>query len=583
MRRRAGAIKKNQSVRRAKKWVLALVAVLIVVGGYWAWFGQKTESEYARYLPDTTVATVNVLHLSQMSAAFPETVLGQIFAQDNMHALIKDLGGTREDQQEYDRMAETATAVFTNPSFKAIFGHDLTLAVLPVFQEEQSATIISKARQSLVLLARTSVAGALDLLSRLVRPDGVSREVVDGLELVRVELEPGQVFYGYTEGKMLFLAYSPAAIKACLLAADKEGHPLAEKTPFIQALENWQQITREQSFLRVFFQPEYLAPLFTGIPAVSDVPTLLQGVDVFSLVAYQNKKSYETRAQATYTYQALHPLLRSAVDSASHPNNSLRLLEGGSLAYGWSSSLRPEMVAHFLASHNLDPREVDAAVSKQLGFGLSALPQALGPQVGFVLDDMVRAALFPAPKMSFFAGLRDRPQAVTLLQGLRQAMEKNDLIHEEQEQINGVDVYSWPLLADKDAHPALALTDSMLMLATSKAGITTRLQALQKPVGLQPAVATQLGESLSARLSNANSGVLLLYPQRMAPKIRQTLYWLGGIVASTRNISLTRVNQSVLKLMESAEVVLLTANLEHAHAKWTLSLEKSPQTVAPKP
>ncbi|MBM9614745.1 hypothetical protein JWJ90_10655 [Desulfobulbus rhabdoformis] len=566
-----------------RKWLmLVLVAVFVVAGVYLSWFAQVVDNEYARYLPDTTVATVNLLHLARMSAAFPDTPLGHFFSKENMHAVIKDLGGSRQDQQEYDRMANTAAAVFSTPSIRAVFGHDLTLALVPPSDQGSPSAFVPVFRQSLVVLARTTVAGALDLFSRIVKTEGLSREEVDGLELVRVEFEPGQVLYGYTEGKMLFLAYNPDTIKRCLLAADKEGRPLAQSSPFIRVLGLWHRVAQEQSFLRVFVNPVHLRAFMQNIPALVPSAPLLAGVRDFSLLSYADKHSLETGAQATYEYQKLHPLLQSAVDSASSPNQSLRLLENSTLAYGWSSSLRPELIEHILHTNNLDPEQVDARLRAQFGFDLATLHRALGPQYGFILDDMVRAALFPAPKMSFFASLRDKAAAVNMVKGLRQAMKTNELIHEQQEQIHGVSVFSWPLLADKDAQPALALIDSLLLLSTSKAGMVSRLQAARQPPGLNSDVATQLGEELSMRLSSANSSALLVYPQKMAPKIRPTLHWLGGILSSTRNISLTRINQALFKLMESSPLVLATVNLDQHQATWTLSLQQAAQAAPEK-
>jgi len=579
---KARATMQKRIIIRRKWLMLVLVAFFVVAGVYLSWFAQEVDNEYARYLPDTTVATVNLLHLDRMSAAFPDTTLGHFFAKENMHAVIKDLGGSRLDQKEYDRMADTAAAVFSNPSFRAVFGHDLTLALVPPSDQDSPTALVPVFRQSLVVLARTTVAGALDLFSRIVKTEGLSREEVDGLELVRVEFEPGQVLYGYTEGQMLFLAYNPAAIKRCLLAADKEGRPLAQSPPFIRVLGRWHNVAQEQSFLRVFVNPVHLRAFMQNIPALVASAPLFAGARDFSLLSYAGKHSLETGAQATYEYQNLHPLLRSAVDSASSPNQSLGLLEDSTLAYGWSSSFRPELIEHILHTNNLDPDRVDARLRAQVGFDLATLQQALGPQFGFILDDMVRAALFPAPKMSFFASLRDKAAAVNMVEGLRQAMKKDELIHEQQERVHGVSVFSWPLLADKDAQPALSLTESLLFLSTSKAGMVSRLQAAQQPPELNPDVATQLGEELSLRLSSANSSALVVYPQRMAPRIRPTLHWLGGILSTTRNISLTRINQALLQLMESSPLVLGTVNLDQHQATWTLSLQQAAQAAPEK-
>ena len=106
---------------------------------------------------------------------------------------------------------EVITDVMTNPAFKAVFGDDATVALLPVEQRDMQASPAAALRASLVVLSRTTVAGALDLFSRMVKNANISREVVDELELTRVVVEPGQILYGYTEGKMVFWAYSPAA------------------------------------------------------------------------------------------------------------------------------------------------------------------------------------------------------------------------------------------------------------------------------------------------------------------------------------------------------------------------------------
>jgi len=566
----------TRSIPVKKIVVVALAAVFLGAGAYFM-FAPSKDNEYAQYLPQEAVATLNLLHLGQLSESFAATPLGRFLAKETMHGVITDMGGSSADLAGYDQTFDGIADVMTNPAFKAVFGEDATVALLPVEQGSLQASPATALRANLVVLARTTVAGALDLFSRLVKNANISREVVDGLELTRVVLDPEQILYGYAEGKMVFLAYSPAAIKRCLLAGERDGHRLAGAKGFVEAGNYWKATDREQTFARLFINPKALSGLLAEVPdrKVKQSAAMLQGMDVIYSVTYAGENGLESRTHANYRYEQLSPLAKSAIDAATHPNPTLFLLRDNSLAYSWVSSLRPELINQVLAESGLELAQVDSELRELLGVGLEELEKGFGPQYGIVLDDIVRAALFPAPKMTFFVGLRDRAVAGSVVEAIRARIAKSGMIREEQEQVDGYTVYCWPLLSDKDAQPALAMNETMLFLATSKQALLEVLQAKTKANSLSPAVTALLGTSLSERISSANTGSLVIYPKRMSAKTEDSLGWLSGILATTKNISLARFNEEVMRLLRSTEVVSATSTMSRDQADWSLSLHKA--------
>lgn len=566
-----------------KSAVLLLGLVILGTALFFALRRGGESNEYARYLPQETVMSLNLTHLGAVTDTFTSTALGRLLAKNTVHAIINEAGGGTKEIADYDRAFDGVAGVMTNPAFRAVFGEDAAVALLAPEGGDLRTNPLETLRSSLVVVARTTVAGAVDLFGRMLgKKANITREVIDDLELTKLVLDADQVLYGYTEGKMVFLAYSPAAIKRCLLAADKGGKRLEDAAPFTQALALWQTATPEQTYARLYINPARLEALLreSEKPEIKQAGEMLQGMDGFASLSTITEQGVENRARSTYRYEQLHPMVKSAVDATTHPNPTLFLLKEKTLAYNWASSLRPELITRALAGNDLPRQQIDASLRKELGVSLEELARAFGPQYGGVLEDIVRAALFPLPKLTLFVGLHDRAIAEKVINGLRTKIAANGMIREEQEQVAGHTLFCWSLLPDKDAQPTLALTDNMLFLATSKQAVREILESQARPDALAPAVAAQLGP-LGEAISRANTGSLVLYPQRMAKQTGETINWLAGILAKTKNISISRLNEELVQLMQSTEVLTATSTMSREQADWSMSLRKAAPPSSP--
>jgi hypothetical protein len=564
---------------------VALILCLLAVGaaGYYLMLRlTAVPGQYARYLPRDVVGAVSLTQLNSLTDSFRSTALGRFVAKDTVHAIMDELRVQPAAIAEYDRFYNTIAQVMTNPAFRAVFGNDATVALLPPDLQALEKNPIESLRHSLVVVAATSASGALDLFGRLVTSKSISRETIDGLELTRIVLEQDQVMYGYADKQSVLLAYSPAAIKTCVTI--RQGEDSLEKTAaFQEAVAFWKPYPEASIYSRAFVNAAALAGLLnaSGNPEVAQSGALLQGVDSMVSLTYKTDRGLESRARATYRYDQLHQLVKSAVDSASTPNQSLHLLKEHSLAYNWASSLRPEMLLQALSTQGKNYQEADAVVRENLDISLEQLGKAVGPQYGGVLDDIVKTGLFPAPKMVLFLGIRDRQIAETALTSLRRKIAAYGLASEEQELVDGQTLYSWSVLPGEATQPAVVLTDNMFYLASSKAPLKNILTGTTAAEALSTPVADKLGPELSERVTRANYGSLVVYPQRMSQATGKTIDWLSRILATTKNISISRLNTEVVQLMQSTEVLVLTSSLGKAQGDWTMTLRMAAEQQSP--
>jgi len=558
--------------------ILCLVA--IAAGAYFLLREKTTANQYARFLPPDVIGAINLTHSSTLTDGFAASALGKFLAKDTIHAIVQEMGGQPQDTVEYDRLYDAVAEVTGDPAFRAVFGNDATLALLPPDRKALAQDPAEALRHSLVVVARTSAAGALDMLSRLLKNAQVSRETVDGLDLVKIVVDQNQVLYGFAEGKTVLLAYAPAAIKTCV--ATGKGETSLEKAPlFKEATAFWQPYPAEKTYSRLYVNLPLAAELLqtATVPEVKEMGAMLQGVDSLFSVSYGTDRGLESRGCSSYRYDQLHALVKSAVDAAG-PNQSLHLLKEKTLAYNWASSLRPEIIVKAMAANEKEYGEMDREVRQNLGVSLEELGRAFGPQYGGVLEDIVRTPLFPWPKLTLFFGVREHKIAETVLAGLRRIIAGSGMASEEQEPAAGQTIYSWPVLPGESAQPAAVLTETMLYLATSKQALKEILESKAAPAVLAVPVAAQLGDELGGRMGSANFSSFIVYPQRMARQTGETIDWLAAILATTKNISLTRLNRELVQLLQSAELVAATSHLTKERAEWTMTVRRAPAPAA---
>jgi len=377
---------------------MGIILILIVVVGAGLFFvlkGRSAVGQYARYLPSSVIGAVNLTHLAAVSDNIAASSLGRLLSKDTMHIILRELGGDDETTAEYDELYDSVVGVATDPAFRTVFGDDVTLALLSPDKIDPARDPMETFRQSFLVVARTAAAGAIDMLSKVIRHVKISRETIDGITFVKISVDGGQEVYGYTEGKLLFLAYNPAVIRICV-AGDKSVERLEQAPLYQQAAAYWQPYPAGDVYSRVYLNVGQLARLMQTSPDrdLREKGELLAGVTSLFSVTYLTGQGMESKGYSSYRYDQLHPLIKSAVDTAG-VNRTLPLFKENTLIYNWASSLQPELLLGSLDSDEQVYQEMDRDVRQHLGVSLDELGRAFGPQYGGLLDEITRTPLFP--------------------------------------------------------------------------------------------------------------------------------------------------------------------------------------------
>ena len=557
------------------KKIVGIILCLAAVCGAGVYFYTQQNAgpagQYARYLPQDVLATANLTHINTLTDRFPATAAGHLADKETIHAVLQEMRAGEQAIARYDAMYDNIAKVMTNPAFRAVFGEDATVALLPPDRQVFAKDPLEAFRQSMVVLAETEVSGALDMFTGLISGKTVAKETVDGLELTRITLEPDQVIYGYADKKIVLLAYTPAVIKTCL-ATRKTETSLEQAPGFTQARAFWQPYPAEKTYSRVYMNNAAIAPLLLASENadIKQGGAYLQGIDYGYSVTFATAQGVENRARSTYHYDQLHPMIKNAVDSVSKSNQSLHLLKANSLAYNWSSSLQPEMILKTLAADSGDLESADATIRESFGVSLKDLAAAVGPQYGGVLDEIVNAGLFPIPKMVLFLGIRDRKIVDKALDRLRKKIAEYGIAGEEEERVGNSTIYSWPVLPGDAAQPAVVVTDSMLYLANNKQMLKEALTANTAADTLAEPVKAQLGPQLSERFQRANVGSFVMYPERMSAQVGDLMDWVTGILSTSKNLSLSRLSREIVQLMKSTEFITVTTDISKEKGDWSM-------------
>jgi hypothetical protein len=179
------------------------------------------------------------------------------------------------------------------------------------------------------------------------------------------------------------------------------------------------------------------------------------------------------------------------------------------------------------------------------------------------VSEVVNVGLFPLPKLVLFAQIQQPKMARKLIDRLRQKMAERGL-SEKVTESNGHPIYSWSLLPTEAAHPALALTDTMLYFANGEAALKALLAEEGK--GLSSPVRDLLGTELSAQFSTANSSAFAVRPAQLAAEAQKVANWAVMAFSASGSQSAKQLREALVKLMQSLDFTAGWAKAEDDHA-----------------
>ena len=563
--------------------ILAVVAVVATAGFYLLNVSKKEDAgSYAAFLPQDTLATVSLTHLQKISDTFADSPLGHLLAKETMGGILQELEVEGQVVATYNKTYDDMVALMNNPAFLSVFGDDTALAILSPDLARLKGDPQSEIERSVVVFATTAVSGALESFAKLIMSDTVTTEVVDNVNLTKIEVDDGEIIYGAAVKGTVLLSYAPQTIVACLEAEGSE-LTLEKSAPFLAAKQYWQSIEAETVYSRMFVNSDALMGLLAGAEEseVSYMASYLEGITYFSSLTYQQGEELRSDSRAGFEPGNLHPALQAALDEQAEQNTSLNLLNEKTLIYDWSSSLSAEVMRHSLAAGDeQEIAELDTVIQQELGMSFAQLLQAVGPQYGFVVNQIVNSGFFPVPKVVAFVEVRDSTQATTLFNTMREKISQTGFAEEQKVEANGQTVYYWSVLPGEATQLAMVLTPTMLYAANGKSVLVDMLNQGIDATTIGAPVAASLGDELKSQVEAAGLGTFIVYPARLGKELQDVAGWLFSTLTATQGVSASKLGEEIINMMLAYEVVAMTTTLTAEHGDWRCTLKRKQHTVA---
>jgi len=566
-----------------KKRLSIIVAAILLAAGAGVfglkYFKSADSVSYAAYLPEDTLATISLTNIKTLQATFSTSPLGRFLAKDTMTAILDELEAGPEAVAQYNNAYDDVAELMNNPAFLAVFGDDTAVGILQPDIEALEKTPEQEVQRSLVIFATTAASSALESFAKLVVSESVTAVQVDGRTLTKITIDEQNTMYGAADNGTVLLSYNPQSLVRCLNVKESE-QSLAATGAFQSAEAFWLEGQPGTVFSRGFVHPASLQALMqhTQAAEVQAMAQYLNGITYLASITFAKGDTLYSDSKAGFNKEQLHEMVLAAIENQAAANSSLHLLKETSLIYDWSSALSPEMMLYSLQARDAQQMEqVDQILQQNLGVSLDELFQAIGPQYGVIVNEIVNAGFFPLPKVIVFTEVRDKQMAQTVFTRIRERLNQSGFAEEQQVDAGGQTISYWSLLPGEATQLAMMMTEDMLYFANGMAALKEiALQENDHDI-LSPAASATLGETLKMQVEAGGLGTLILYPSRLATELEGIAQWLFTTLSATQGVSASRLGQEVLTLMKGYEVIGVTSHLTDEYGVWQSTMKKHHQ------
>lgn len=563
------------------KKTLFLVSSLCIVGvlAYFLFRSAPPESEqnyYADFLPEDTAAVVSLYDMEGLSEVFPGTPTGRFLSKPVMHEMMRELGATEEDPEQYDALYNAVADVMTSSVFRQVFGDDAVIALCPPDPERLRDNPEQELKKSLLAFGTSSSAGPISRFARMVMRKDVRNAETAGLDMTRIRLDDNEVLYGYDDRGIIVLAYDPERIVSAVQRKNSWKN-LRHSQPFMATDAFWNEEGQGHVYARSYLNAKFLQELVSafaqqkvqnmakaavkelaGVKSIGGLIVETQGELRLRMKGMKGKRDPESLPEKARPEKAL-----SADENLAFP-----LLQAKTLLHYRLAHFDKAFFRNVLASAETEQQysELEKTVQDKAGFSLDKFLEAVGPRAGISVHEIVNAGMFPLPKTVAALQVQDRKAAGRALEKLRDTLKKQGLASEHQEKVQGHTLYYWTIMPVEVTHLAVVLTDTMLYIANGESQLRALLEGKQEPETLAEQI-RELGETAGACVAAANSGAFLVRPERLAVQLAPVVDWLTEMMAANGTGSGRKIQEEVLTLMRSFDFIAACSDVTETHVR----------------
>ncbi|UCD80944.1 MAG: DUF3352 domain-containing protein [Desulfobacterales bacterium] len=421
--------------------VTVLLCMVTAAGAYYFYYRSFSEKYTAeQLLPAETLATVRFEHFKQSIDKFRSGRLGQAVSQIDLNSVLTELGTPPASIKEAENFIAGVKETLDSTWFDALFGQQVTLAVLPAdFTDAAKITEEEIARALAIVLRPRHPAKLLDWLKQMFTADiQVASETYHQWEINRFEWQPGvDVHYTVTNG-LVVLALNREPVVRCLDTLQRPETSLMQNADFQTVERELQGQPEAEAFGFINIDELYrmgtvlLSKKMAGRPDAGFIEkqlTQLNGFIAGGYAAYDDGSTVlQKKIVVLVDRDALEPQFARMLNVKPEIGGMLAMLPENTLGFTWQNTLDLRLYYDSLTqSEDFKPEDIEAVnanLQQKFGVSLDELVDAFGPQWGMALSSVKTGGMFPIPELGLFIQSA-RPEVAEKI--ILQAVGKSDM------------------------------------------------------------------------------------------------------------------------------------------------------------
>ena len=533
--------------------------------------------EVGQYVPQEALVFARLNDLAGLADGFPQSPLGRFLARDNVRAMLGELKAEAEVIEAYGQVCDDLADILKNPGFRALFGDDLSFALLPpdarLLQDNPEAAFRKALLVYGTIPAASMTSSMAGLLGGIAPGVKIEKEKEGKTGLVRIKIEGEDDVFAYGAGGVLALAWDKIPLLAAARARES-GENLHGQAAFREARDFWRAMpgARSGGYANLAGMVAWLETLAlepSEDEALDEAAAFYAGMDYAYDATGIGAAGLEYRGRLRYRREALHPLFREMAEGGGEDFAPFALLNRDTLFFHWGGLYRPETLLEAIAES--EPEKYDEmreAAREGLGMEIEDAATAFGPNYAVVLNGLARTAFMPVPDITLMTNVRDRARAERLAAAADRNVAEYGLGGEAPERAGDVLLYTWPVLREAGLAPTLGVGDRALFLGSMRDSLRPLIEGGANgasAAALSEEIRALLGADLAGKFGRAQNG-FLLRPAGIADACEPLLAMLSGF--SGRKSVLAR---ELGALLRSGEALVGIGNWGAEHLDWEMT------------
>ncbi len=537
--------------------ILSVIAVLTASAGAYVYFYQPFARQTAMeaVLPGNTLAMVRICELKKQIERFNDGRMGRSLAGIDLQRLMAAMEVQPDQRLKITQGLETFKAATQSPWFDALFGQDISVAVLNISLDPQQFenNDLQPLLDAAVLVARPKQpTRVLESLSSMFATQiSVQTQDYQQWRINQFALDNGKtVYYALNDG-LIIAGLSALPVQRCLEQSLQPETSLLHAQTYQRhcagMFKNGQTdlIAFAAAGRAIALLGEAVGRQAEKAPQMNLLKTQLegmQGIETINLAKFDDGTPLvRSKMIVGIDRQQMSPGLTRALSIAPASNPTLKHAPADVLLYSWQNTFDLKLYWQQIQQHpGMTPEsvaQIKQSFATKTGMQLEALLEAFGTQAGLLINDINMDGMFPIPELALFIEIK-QPDRIDQL--IKQQISQFNMPL-QQEAYRGTDLQYVMLPAGANLSPAYAFSEGFCTLAINRTLLKSMLDAAETShLGSHPDF-----KALGKGLTEKNNQVFYLHTEGMVAKVRELITWGMAWMAMAKPDGIDQAKQIV--------------------------------------